>query len=83
MHQFECAASLRRGFVQQKAAKADTLPGAEVAADEMDAYGAVIAEVRVEGVDSFVLSGAQFGDYYRCTRVSESLLETALPSILI
>jgi len=69
--------------VQQKAAKADTLPGAEVAADEMDAYGAVIAEVRVEGVDSFVLSGAQFGDYYRCTRVSESLLETALPSILI
>ncbi len=32
------------------------------------ATAALEAEIRVEGIDSFVLSGARFGDYYRCAR---------------
>lgn len=51
---------------EQQAAKAGVQPDQDVAAADMDGYGAVVAEVRVEGVDSFVLSSAQFGDYYRC-----------------
>ena len=44
-----------RGFVRQQAA----------AAAGSKAGAAIAAEIRVDGVDSYVTSGAQFGDFYR------------------
>lgn len=52
---FDCGIPCCRGFVRRQGA----------GSGKSDSDAAIEAEIRIDGIDSFVTSGEHFGDYYR------------------